>query len=83
MQAHQDVLTGPDPRVFFREFGYSSLNFRIIFWVEAPGQQLSTLTDLLCAWYARFAEAGIEIPFPQHDIHIRSGELPAPADSPR
>ncbi len=79
MQAHEDVLEDPEPRVFFREFGDSSLNFRVMYWVETPAKRLGTLTDLLCAWYARFAEAGIEIPFPQHDIHIRSGgALPVP-----
>ena len=83
MEAHEDVLADPAPRVFFREFGDSALNFRIIYWVETPAKRLTTLTDLLCGWYARFAEAGIEIPFPQHDIHIRSGALaepPATAD---
>ena len=83
MLAHADVLEEPGPRVFFREFGDSALNFRVIYWVEAPAKRLSTLTDLLCAWYQRFAEAGIEIPFPQHDIHIRSGALPAPPDPER
>ncbi len=82
MEAHADVLEEPGPRVFFREFGDSALNFRVIYWVEAPAKRLSTLTDLLCSWYQRFAEAGIEIPFPQHDIHIRSGTLPAPEDPP-
>ena len=78
MAAHADVLEEPGPRVFFREFGDSALNFRVIYWVEAPAKRLVTLTDLLCSWYQRFAEAGIEIPFPQHDVHIRSGALPPP-----
>ena len=80
MEAHPDVLEDPGPRVFFREFGDSSLNFRIMYWVEAPAKRLSTLTDLLSTWYKRFAEAGIEIPFPQRDIHVRSGTLSAPPE---
>ena len=81
IEADADVLEELGPSVFFREFGDSALNFRVMYWVEAPDNRLSTLTDLLCPWAQRFAEAGIEIPFPQRDIHMRSGN-PSPAAEP-
>ncbi len=73
--AHPDVMADPAPRVFFSEFGESSLNFRVFAWVDSPSKRLTTVTDLLVTWYQTFNEAGIEIPFPQRDLHVRSGEL--------
>ncbi len=77
VHAHPDAMDEPGPRVFFTGYGDSALDFRVMFWVEAPGKRLTTLTALLTAWYHRFAAAGIEIPFPQRDLHIRSGQLTA------
>ncbi len=72
---HVDVLAEPEPRVFFIEFGDSSLNFLIFAWVDSPSKRLTTLSDLHFAIDAAFRENDIEIPFPQRDLHLRSGTL--------
>lgn len=72
---NQDVLREPPPKVWFRGFGDSSLNFELLAWssslLHRKGQFIS---DLNFAIYDKFTEQGIEIPFPQHDLHIRSVE---------
>lgn len=72
---NQDVLREPPPKVWFRGFGDSSLNFELLAWssslLHRKGQFIS---DLNFAIYDKFTEHGIEIPFPQQDLHIRSVE---------
>ncbi len=69
-----DVLTEPQPKVWFRSFGESSLNFELLVWntslVHRKGQFIS---DLNFAIHKKLKENGIEIPFPQRDLHIRTG----------
>ena len=72
---HADVLAEPEPRVFFIEFGDSSLNFLVFAWVDTPAKRLTTLSDLHFAIDSAFRENDIEIPFPQRDLHLRSGSL--------
>jgi len=59
------------PRAFFIGFGDSSLDFRLLAWVDIE-DKLDTESDLNVSINARLKEAGIEIPFPQRDLHIRS-----------
>ena len=75
LAGHPDVLLEPDPRVFFIEFGDSSLNFLIFAWVDTPAKRLTTLSDLHFAIDTAFRENDIEIPFPQRDLHLRSGSF--------
>ncbi len=74
--AHPGVLNEPGPSVLFHEFGDSSLNFILRVWTREfatiPGVLRS---DLNFAINRAFKDQGIEIPFPQRDIHIRSGVL--------
>ena len=60
-----------DPLVLFTEFGESSLNFRLLFWVPFE-KGLTAKSDVSIAIYNKFKEAGIEIPFPQRDVHIKT-----------
>lgn len=73
---HPKVLAEPPPAVFFIEFGDSSLNFELGVWtqemVRSPRRFRS---DLNFAIDRKFRETGIEIPFPQRDLHVRSGTL--------
>jgi len=69
---HPAVLKDPAPVTSFESFGESSLNFFLRFHVGAFEYRLSTLTDLNCAIAREFAAAGIAIPFPQRDLHVRS-----------
>lgn len=68
-----DVLTDPPAKVWFRSFGDSSLNFELLVWnsslVHRKGQLIS---DLNFAIYNKLKENGIEIPFPQRDLNIRT-----------
>jgi MscS family membrane protein len=68
---NSNVLPDPLPRVRFREFGESSLNFELLCWAKEPALRGITVHELNCAIYKKFSEAGIRIPFPQRDVHIR------------
>lgn len=68
---------GREPDVWLVSFGDSSLNFELIVWVEhkllvAPGR---TQAKYLWAIESELAARGIEIPFPQRDLHLRSGTV--------
>jgi small-conductance mechanosensitive channel len=67
-----DVCTTPEPRVRFRAFGDSSLDHELLCWVRKPVFRGRVLHLLNTAVYKRFIEEGIEIPFPQQDVHVRS-----------
>jgi MscS family membrane protein len=61
----------PEPRVRFREFGDSSLNFELLCWAKRPHDRGRLMHILNTGIYNAFAEAGIEIPFPQRDVHLK------------
>ena len=71
-QNHDEICESPEPRVRFRTFGESSLDFELLSWVEEPVLRGRLEHELNCAVYKAFAEHGIEIPFPQQDLHIRT-----------
>jgi len=76
-QDHPEVITGRpsmEPFVLFLGFGDSSLNFELRAFIRNIDHRLRVISDLNFAIDAAFREAGIEIPFPQRDIHIRSGK---------
>ena len=75
LAGHVDVLDEPEPKVFFIEFGDSSLNFLIFAWVDSPAKRLTTLSALHFGIDDAFRENNVEIPFPQRDLHLRSGFL--------
>lgn len=66
-----DLLRRPAPQVVFREFGESSLAFELRFFLREIDELLRVSSDLRFAIKKAFTEAGIEIPFPQRDLHIR------------
>lgn len=83
---HRLVLRNPPPVVYFAAFGASSLDFELRVYMADVFDILTVETDLRMAIHAAFKEAGIEIPFPQQDIHIRSGmpgDIRAVADAMR
>lgn len=69
---HGKVLKTPEPRVLFTDFGASSLDFRIFFWVEHFDDWYLTETDLRMMIWRAFKKHNIEIPFPQSDLHVRT-----------
>lgn len=78
-------LKGPgarSPEVWLTGFGDSSLDFELVVWldpasVKRPGR---VNADYTWALEDAFGKYGIEIPFPQRDLHIRSGQLPIRID---
>jgi potassium efflux system protein len=74
VRANPDVLADPAPTVFFMGFGDSSLDFEIRAFVSETGKRLRVTHELNTAIAGALAAAGIEIPFPQRDIHIRTAE---------
>ena len=65
-------LKDPEPRVRFRALGQSSLDFELMVWIERPELRGRCTDALLTYIYERFRRDGIEIPFPQRDLHVRS-----------
>jgi len=72
------ILDEPEPSVIFTGFGDSSLDFSIRVYVSELDNRLPAKHDVHMRLLTALREAGIEIPFPQRDLHIRSvseGEL--------
>ena len=70
---HPAVIPDPAPKVWFTNFGESSLDFTLLVWISEPLLQWQVASDLRFAIDAGFRAAGVEIPFPQRDLHLRSG----------
>ena len=60
----------PKPRVRFREFGDSGLKFQLLFWIEKPELRGVSIDDISSTIHKKFKEENIEIPYPQHTLHI-------------
>jgi small-conductance mechanosensitive channel len=74
---HPAVLKDPAPDVLLREFGDSSWNMRLRAWIDNPQGHHVIRSEINCAIVRKFREKGVEIPFPQRDLHLRS-PLPVP-----
>ncbi len=81
-QAHPLVLGDPGPRALFRSFGESCLDFELRVFMADPDDWPDLIDQLHEDVERRFGLAGVEIAFPQRDIHIRSGPLGEPGSSP-
>jgi len=73
---HPDVLSEPPPRVLFKGFGDNALNFELLVWIGEPRKQFVIKSDLYFRLEAILRHRHIGIPFPQRDVHVRSGNLP-------
>lgn len=76
---HPLVMDDPAPIASFDEFGDSTLNLALRCFLPDLSQRLGTNTELHVAILREFQKAGIEIAFPQQDLHLRS--LPQELDS--
>ena len=61
----------PEPRIRFLEMGDSALIFRVMCWVDEPVLRGRCIDSLNTGVYKRLLEEGINIPFPQRELHIR------------
>ena len=71
-RSHPLVLAEPPPSVFFVGFAESSLDFEVRVFVRKIDDRMQVLHEVNTAIHKVLNEKGIEIPFPQRDIHIRS-----------
>jgi small-conductance mechanosensitive channel len=70
------VLASPEPRCLLRNFGDSSIDLELRMWISDPENGISNVRSAvrLNIWQ-KFKDNGIEIPFPQRDLHIKSGAV--------
>jgi small-conductance mechanosensitive channel len=68
------------PKVLFINFGDSALNFELRAFIQNVDERLQVVSDMNFAIEAAFREAGIMIPFPQRDLHIRDWYQAPPSD---
>lgn len=72
VQGNPDVLPEPAPSVFLVAFGDSSLDFEIRAFVDSLDKRLRVQHEINHGISRALQERGVEIPFPQRDLHIRS-----------
>lgn len=79
------VLPSPEPVCHVTEFGDNGINFVLRFWIADPANGVANVkNDVFLVLWDRFVEHGIEVPFPQRDLHLRDlpSEVLHPADKP-
>ncbi len=71
LEENTRVLKKPVPHVCFMDFGASTLNFEIRFWISSYIQRVEICSDIRFALIEAFREHDIEMAFPQQDVHIK------------
>ena len=79
---HPMTLEDPGPSILFMDFGASSLDFEIRCVLRDVNFVLSARSEMNFEIFERFREEGIEIPFPQMDIHMKRKPAAPPATGP-
>ena len=70
------VMKDPEPNVYLFYFNESGIDLKLVFFIkDAEEGQLSLKSEISEEIWREFQKQGVEIPFPQRDIHIKSGEL--------
>ena len=69
---NEKVCGLPEPRVRFRNFGASSVDFELLSWIDQPVLRGQVLDQLYSEVYKKFMEHGIEIPYTKQDVYIKS-----------
>lgn len=70
------ILDEPAPSCLLTEFADSSVNLELRFWINDPmNGRGNVISELLLRIWDKFHEHGIEIPYPQRDLHLRSSSL--------
>ncbi len=70
---HQWVDNRKAVKVVFTEFADSSINMKLIVWVDAV-KKIYVVSDIMACIYQTLGDNGVEIPFPQRDIHIKEAK---------
>jgi potassium efflux system protein len=66
----EDIMRDPAPLVFLHNLNQSSVDFRILFWADDITHWLELKSHVLSDIYTIFSKEGIEIPFPQQNVHL-------------
>jgi len=74
-KSEEGVIRKNQVSVLFTEFAESGQRFSVFFWVEEPWQRLTISSNVRFKISAAFQENGITIPFPQRDLHLRTGSI--------
>jgi small-conductance mechanosensitive channel len=74
-EEEQRVVGHPPPSVVFTQYGDSSIDFELRVWINDPWEIPAVRSALYFSIWYKLKEAGIEIPFPQRDLHFRNGEV--------
>lgn len=69
--AEPGVCITPEPRVRFRVFGASSLDFELLFWVDNPEARGKVVDIMNTKIYKQFGQEHIEIPYAKQDVYIK------------
>ncbi|MGF1492609.1 MAG: mechanosensitive ion channel domain-containing protein [Microcoleaceae cyanobacterium] len=72
---HKEILKHPPPKAQFRGYGESALNFRIVVFIRDPLKEPKVRTHINDQIQYHFQKYGIEVPFPQRDLHIKAPYL--------
>lgn len=76
-------IDDPEPVCYLREFGDSSINFLLLFWVaDVTKGRYRVQSDVMMSIWKKFKENDIEIPYPQRDVHIIENK-PKPKTKPK
>lgn len=70
-EQNENVVDEPAPRVRLRALGDSALEFELMGWIDRPVLRGRVLDALYESVYKQFQSEGIEIPFPQREVHLR------------
>lgn len=81
VRGQRGVLHDPKPEVLCTGFGDSSVDFEVRVWTSSYSEGVRVYSALAQRIYAVLAEEGIEIPFPQRDLHVKSIEAALPQSS--
>jgi small-conductance mechanosensitive channel len=76
--ANPRVVDEPPPQISFAAYGDSSLDFNVWVFVKTPADRVPATHELNSAIFEAFNAHGIEIPFPQRDLHIKEWPVAPP-----
>ena len=78
------VKTDPEPVVWLSAFGESSIDFEVLLWIDDPEAGLGNVrSEVLKRVWHLFRDHGVEIPFPQRDLHIKEWPALPPREAPQ
>ncbi|PZX59163.1 mechanosensitive ion channel-like protein [Algoriphagus ratkowskyi] len=70
--SQERILKAPSPKVYMQTFNDSSVDFRVLFWVESMDIWVDVRAEVMSTIFEKFAEHEIEIPFPKRDLYLKS-----------